>query len=193
MPVTLNNNRHSKGSSANVSLSRPRVLFTGACLLSSFLSLLLILSALSLSDCVSLSLSVHTFISSHHPHNNTTQHNTITHNQIYNENISDLLKPERVGLPIRDHPQRGLFVEGLSEWVVRSPEEVYGSSICYLLLFFILFFFARLSSVSFFIPLCDAESRCRSIVCVCCLCLCSCKNSVCLLLCLLFVGLDLTI
>eukprot|EP00954_Amorphochlora_amoebiformis_P020393 1339140-Amorphochlora_amoeboformis.AAC.1 len=45
--------------------------------------------------------------------------------QIYNEMISDLLKPERSNLPIRENKQKGVFVEGLSEWVVRSPKEVY--------------------------------------------------------------------
>ncbi len=46
--------------------------------------------------------------------------------QIYNEVISDLLKPERTNLLIREDKRRGVFVEGLSEWVVRSPEEIYG-------------------------------------------------------------------
>ncbi|DBA91171.1 hypothetical protein WJX77_002837 [Trebouxia sp. C0004] len=46
--------------------------------------------------------------------------------QIYNEVISDLLKPERQNLVIREDRKRGVFVEGLSEWVVRSPAEVYG-------------------------------------------------------------------
>jgi len=46
--------------------------------------------------------------------------------QIYNEVISDLLKPERTNLNIREDKRRGVFVEGLSEWVVRSPKEVYG-------------------------------------------------------------------
>src|SRR5690349_13109234 len=46
--------------------------------------------------------------------------------QIYNEVISDLLKPERVNLTIREDKRRGIYVEGLSEWVVRSPREVYG-------------------------------------------------------------------
>jgi type II secretory pathway pseudopilin PulG len=49
--------------------------------------------------------------------------------QIYNEIISDLLKPDGKappgGLQIREDKKRGLFVDGLSEWVVRSPEEVY--------------------------------------------------------------------
>ncbi|KAG2437000.1 hypothetical protein HYH02_011432 [Chlamydomonas schloesseri] len=46
--------------------------------------------------------------------------------QIYNEVVSDLLKPERSSLAIREDRRRGVFVEGLSEWVVRSPAEVYG-------------------------------------------------------------------
>eukprot|EP00761_Pharyngomonas_kirbyi_P013092 gb/GECH01013119.1/.p1 GENE.gb/GECH01013119.1/~~gb/GECH01013119.1/.p1 ORF type:complete len:907 (+),score=235.75 gb/GECH01013119.1/:1-2721(+) len=46
--------------------------------------------------------------------------------QIYNEVISDLLKPERKHLNIREDKKKGVFVEGLSEWVVRSPEEIYG-------------------------------------------------------------------
>jgi len=46
--------------------------------------------------------------------------------QIYNESISDLLKPERANLAIREDKKRGVFVEGLSEWVVRSPAEIYG-------------------------------------------------------------------
>ncbi|KAG2483602.1 hypothetical protein HYH03_017544 [Edaphochlamys debaryana] len=45
--------------------------------------------------------------------------------QIYNEVVSDLLKPERSSLAIREDRRRGVFVEGLSEWVVRSPAEVY--------------------------------------------------------------------
>jgi kinesin family protein 3/17 len=67
--------------------------------------------------------------------------------QIYNEVISDLLKPERTNLMIREDKRKGVFVEvcvlcfvseakpfvvvscpgqGLSEWVVRSPQEIYG-------------------------------------------------------------------
>ncbi len=46
--------------------------------------------------------------------------------QIYNEVISDLLKPQRTNLLIREDKKRGVFVEGLSEWVVRSPAEIYG-------------------------------------------------------------------
>jgi hypothetical protein len=40
--------------------------------------------------------------------------------------ISDLLKPERTNLIIREDKKRGVYVEGLSEWVVRSPAEIYG-------------------------------------------------------------------
>lgn len=46
--------------------------------------------------------------------------------QIYNETICDLLKPERKNLTIREDKKRGVFVESLSEWVVRSPAEIYG-------------------------------------------------------------------
>ncbi len=46
--------------------------------------------------------------------------------QIYKEVVSDLLKPERTNLTIREDKKRGVYVEGLSEWVVRSPAEIYG-------------------------------------------------------------------
>jgi hypothetical protein len=45
--------------------------------------------------------------------------------QIYNEYISDLLKSDRGYLQIREEKRRGVFVEGLSEWAVRSPHEIY--------------------------------------------------------------------
>ena len=45
--------------------------------------------------------------------------------QIYNENISDLLKNDRQQLLIREDKKRGVFVEGLSEWAVRSPLEIF--------------------------------------------------------------------
>ena len=45
--------------------------------------------------------------------------------QIYNENISDLLKNDRSSLQIREDKKRGVFVEGLSEWAVRTPLEIY--------------------------------------------------------------------
>ena len=45
--------------------------------------------------------------------------------QIYNEVISDLLKPESTSLSIREDRRRGVHVDGLSEWVVRTPADVY--------------------------------------------------------------------
>lgn len=45
--------------------------------------------------------------------------------QIYNENISDLLKNDRSHLSIREDKKKGVFVEGLSEWAVRSPMEIF--------------------------------------------------------------------
>jgi len=45
--------------------------------------------------------------------------------QIYNEVISDLLKPERQNLSIREDKRKGIYVEGLSEWIVRTPQEIY--------------------------------------------------------------------
>jgi kinesin family protein 3/17 len=45
--------------------------------------------------------------------------------QIYNDNISDLLRTDRTGLSIREDKKRGLYVEGLSEWAVRTPNEIY--------------------------------------------------------------------
>ena len=44
--------------------------------------------------------------------------------------ISDLLKPERSNLQVRDDRRRGTFVEGLSEWVVRNAREVETMSLC---------------------------------------------------------------
>ena len=45
--------------------------------------------------------------------------------QIYNEVISDLLKPEVTNLSVREDRKRGVHVEGLSEWVVRTSADVY--------------------------------------------------------------------
>lgn len=45
--------------------------------------------------------------------------------QIYNESISDLLKADRTSLQIREDKRKGVFVEGLSEWAVRTPAEIY--------------------------------------------------------------------
>ncbi len=45
--------------------------------------------------------------------------------QIYNEGISDLLKEDRYNLSIREDARKGVYVHRLSEWVVRSPIQVY--------------------------------------------------------------------
>jgi hypothetical protein len=45
--------------------------------------------------------------------------------QIYNEVVTDLLKPQYNNLQIREDKKRGVFVEGLSEWTVRSPRDIY--------------------------------------------------------------------
>lgn len=39
--------------------------------------------------------------------------------------ISDLLRTDRTSLAIREDKKRGVFVEGLSEWAVRNPTEIY--------------------------------------------------------------------
>ena len=41
-----------------------------------------------------------------------------------NESISDLIRTERSNLQLREDQQKGVYVEGLSEWVVRSAEEL---------------------------------------------------------------------
>jgi Kinesin motor domain len=56
---------------------------------------------------------------------NTTFMVRASYLQIYNEVISDLLKIDRTSLQIREDKKKGVFVEGLSEWAVRSPNEIY--------------------------------------------------------------------
>ena len=47
--------------------------------------------------------------------------------QIYNEMISDLLKPNspNKNLNIREDKKKGLYVEHLSEWAVKGPNDIY--------------------------------------------------------------------
>lgn len=45
--------------------------------------------------------------------------------QIYNEVISDLIRTDRNNLHIREDKKRGVFVDGLSEWAVRNPSEIF--------------------------------------------------------------------
>jgi len=49
----------------------------------------------------------------------------VSYLQIYNEVVSDLLRTDRTNLHIREDKKKGVFVEGLSEWAVRSPHEIY--------------------------------------------------------------------
>jgi len=49
----------------------------------------------------------------------------VSYLQIYNEVVSDLLRTDRTNLQIREDKKKGVFVEGLSEWAVRSPHEIY--------------------------------------------------------------------
>lgn len=44
--------------------------------------------------------------------------------EIYNETCSDLLEPSATKLKVREHPEKGAFVEGLSTWKVRSFSDV---------------------------------------------------------------------
>ena len=45
--------------------------------------------------------------------------------QIYNDQISDLLRVDRSNLQIREDKKKGIFVENLSEWAIRNPQEVF--------------------------------------------------------------------
>eukprot|EP01043_Picozoa_sp_COSAG02_P032807 COSAG02_NODE_2209_length_9497_cov_60.725474_1_plen_318_part_10 len=45
--------------------------------------------------------------------------------QVYNEVVSDLIKPERTHLSIREDERKGIYVDGLSEWIVRTPDEIF--------------------------------------------------------------------
>ena len=49
----------------------------------------------------------------------------VTYLQIYNESIDDLLKSEKKHLTIRENHKKGIYVEGLSEWAVCSPNDIY--------------------------------------------------------------------
>lgn len=44
--------------------------------------------------------------------------------QLYNEDINDLLAPENVKLPIHESKESGVYVAGLREDIVVSPEQV---------------------------------------------------------------------
>lgn len=50
----------------------------------------------------------------------------ISYLQIYNEMIQDLLNEKANNLHIREDKRKGIFVEGLSEWSVRTTDELLG-------------------------------------------------------------------
>ena len=45
--------------------------------------------------------------------------------QIYNEYINDLLLPERKNLNIREDKKRGIYIDNLSEWIVKNSDDIY--------------------------------------------------------------------
>ncbi|CEL92731.1 unnamed protein product [Vitrella brassicaformis CCMP3155] len=45
--------------------------------------------------------------------------------QIYNEVVTDLLQPSNTNLPMREDKRRGVFVDGLSEWPLTHPQDIY--------------------------------------------------------------------
>lgn len=49
----------------------------------------------------------------------------VSYHQIYNEIISDLLHTDRYNLAIREDRRKGVYIDGLSEWVVQSPQEMF--------------------------------------------------------------------
>ena len=49
----------------------------------------------------------------------------ISYLQIYNESIDDLLKENNKNLNIREDNKKGLYVENLSEWIVKKPKDLY--------------------------------------------------------------------
>ena len=42
--------------------------------------------------------------------------------QIYNENVSDLLRNDKKSLQIREDPKKGVYIEGVYEWAVVRPQ-----------------------------------------------------------------------
>ena len=44
--------------------------------------------------------------------------------EVYREAIKDLLNPAQNNLPVREHPTRGIYVDGLTEVSAQSSEEV---------------------------------------------------------------------
>src|SRR3989338_8235155 len=73
--------------------------------------------------CVYLTTDIQSF-------NNSNKHKTkflrrASYLQIYNDSISYLLTPVRNNLIIREGGKKGVFVENLSEFVVKTPQDIY--------------------------------------------------------------------
>eukprot|EP01137_Pigoraptor_chileana_P006205 Opistho-2@50302 len=49
---------------------------------------------------------------------------TVSYLEIYNEKIYDLLNPSERELKVRQHPQLGIYVDGIAELVVKSHEDI---------------------------------------------------------------------
>lgn len=49
---------------------------------------------------------------------------TVSYLEIYNENVKDLLNPTDKPLQIREHPNEGIYVEGLCELIVEDVEDI---------------------------------------------------------------------
>merc|ERR1711959_465721 len=50
----------------------------------------------------------------------------VSYFEIYMEKIRDLLNPTQDNMMVREHPEKGIWVDGATEACVVSPEEVYG-------------------------------------------------------------------
>ena len=49
----------------------------------------------------------------------------VSYLQIYNKKINDLLIPERKSLNIRENNKKGVYIEGLSNWVAKKKEDIF--------------------------------------------------------------------
>ncbi|KAL7747824.1 hypothetical protein RI367_006759 [Sorochytrium milnesiophthora] len=52
---------------------------------------------------------------------------SLSYIQVYNDKVYDLLASSGEALPLREHPKRGVYVDGLIELPVRTPEQVFSA------------------------------------------------------------------
>jgi len=52
-------------------------------------------------------------------------HISVSYFEIYMEKVKDLLNPKNDNMNIREHPQRGIYVDGAREILVSSPDDVH--------------------------------------------------------------------